>query len=44
LVELESSRYQMDRIRARDETEKFIKRHGKEKCDAMWAHLKRGSK
>ncbi len=39
LVDLSGSRIQMDRIRSRVEMPAFIKRHGKEKCDAMWAHI-----
>ncbi len=30
---------QMDRINARIDIPKFIKEHGKEKCDAMYAEL-----
>lgn len=39
LVDLVSSRNQLTRIAARLDMDKFIKEHGKEKCDAMWAHL-----
>lgn len=39
LIDLTSSRNQMDRIHARFEMPKFIEKHGKAKCDAMWAHL-----
>lgn len=36
-----SSRDQMDRITGRIDIDKFIKEHGKDKCDAMFAALKR---
>lgn len=39
LIELSGSRDQMDRIHSRIEMPKFITKHGKEKCDAMWAFL-----
>lgn len=39
LIDGQSSRNQMTRIVARLEMQSFIKKHGKEKCDAMWAHL-----
>lgn len=39
LSELSGSRHQMDRIDARIEMPKFVEKHGKEKCNAMWAHL-----
>lgn len=39
LLEMTSSIHQMSRINARIDMPKFIKKHGKEKCDAMWAHL-----
>lgn len=42
LVKWSSSRHQMDRINSRIEMPKFIATHGKEKCDAMWAHLGSG--
>jgi hypothetical protein len=39
LVDKVSSRNQIQRIESRFEMPKFIEKHGKEKCDAMWAHL-----
>lgn len=36
-----SSRNQLHRIEARMELPKFIEKHGKEKCDAMFAVLNR---
>jgi hypothetical protein len=39
LADLSGSRNQMDRIYARIDMQKFVKLHGKEKCDAMWVHL-----
>jgi hypothetical protein len=39
LVEMASSQRQMERLHARLNMPKFIAKHGKEKCDAMWAHL-----
>jgi hypothetical protein len=39
LIDGQSSRVQMTRLNARLDLDKFIKAHGKEKCDAMWAHL-----
>lgn len=45
LVDKVSSRNQVTRIQARMvEMPEFIKKHGKEKCDAMWAHLEGDSK
>lgn len=44
LVDMVSSRHQVTRISGRLEMEAFIKVHGKEKCDAMWAHLEGGKK
>lgn len=38
------SAHQVTRISGRMEMNKFIARHGKEKCDAMWAHLEGGAK
>lgn len=32
---------QMERIRARLALKAFIKEHGKEKCDAMWAVIQK---
>jgi hypothetical protein len=40
LTEQLSSRNQLDRIHARLELPKFIKKYGKEKCDTMFAALK----
>lgn len=40
LVELGESCHQMDRINSRLEMPKFIKRVGREKCDAMFEVLK----
>lgn len=40
LVDLAGSRNQMDRITSRVEMPAFIEKHGKPKCDSMWAHLK----
>ncbi len=40
LIDRVSSRNQMTRITARiTDMPAFIAKHGKEKCDAMWAHL-----
>lgn len=39
LIDLQSSRDQIRRICARIDLHAFIATHGKEKCDAMWAHL-----
>lgn len=39
LVGMSSSRDQMARIDSRIEMPKFVKLHGKEKCDAMWKHI-----
>jgi hypothetical protein len=39
LADLSGSPRQMDRIESRIEMPKFVKEHGKEKCDAMWKHL-----
>ena len=36
-----SSHDQMTRISARLDLEKFIKKHGKEKCDVMWQEILR---
>ena len=44
LTMLCSSRYQMERIHGRLETEKFIKEHGEEKCRLMFKELKRRDK
>lgn len=39
LVDMNSSRHQMDRISGRLGMHSFIAKHGKEKCDAMWEVL-----
>ena len=39
LVNEVSSIRQLERINARLNMPKFIEKHGKEKCDAMFAHL-----
>ena len=44
LVEAASSSNQMERLRSRFDMPKFIDKHGKEKCDAMFAHLESGGK
>lgn len=41
LTEDMSSRVQMARISARLAMTKFVAKHGKEKCDAMWAEIQR---
>ena len=41
LTMLCSSRYQMERIHGRLETEKFVNEHGEEKCRLMFKELKR---
>ncbi|HLL28561.1 MAG TPA: hypothetical protein VKT73_13035 [Xanthobacteraceae bacterium] len=41
LTWMASSSDQMDRIRARLEMPRFIEKHGKEKCELMFAELKR---
>jgi hypothetical protein len=41
LVLMTESRNQMSRINARFEMPKFIEKHGKEKCDAMFEILKK---
>lgn len=41
LTKKASSFHQLDRIHARLEMPKFIAKHGKEKCDAMFAELQR---
>lgn len=42
LVEMASSRQQMDRISSRIDMPEFIQKHGKDKCDAMFAHIEAG--
>ncbi len=42
LVDDISSQLQMVRIAARMDMTKFVQEHGKEKCDAMFAHLEAG--
>ncbi len=44
LVDGISSSNQVDRISCRLDMHLFIKEHGKEKCDAMFAHLEAGGK
>lgn len=39
LVNGTSSRYQITRIEARLDMDLFVKKHGKEKCDAMFAEI-----
>jgi hypothetical protein len=41
LLDLTSSRNQMDRISGRIDLNAFVGRHGKEKCDAMFAYLEK---
>lgn len=41
LVELCESIRQMDRIKGRLDMRKFVEKHGKEKCDAMFEVLKK---
>ena len=40
LIDKKKSRNQVERIVGRMELNDFVKQHGKEKCDAMWAHMK----
>lgn len=42
LVDSVSSRDQLTRINARIDMDAFIAKHGKGKCDAMFAHLEAG--
>lgn len=44
LIDDVSSRDQMRRISGRIEMNKFVEKHGKEKCDAMFAHLEKKGK
>lgn len=44
LCDATGSRDQVRRIAARLDMDSFISKHGKEKCDAMWAHLESGGK
>lgn len=39
LIDMTSSRDQVQRISGRMDMRKFVDKHGKEKCDAIWAHL-----
>lgn len=41
LCTLASSPNQVHRIKSRTRMPKFIEQHGKEKCDAMFAHLQK---
>lgn len=42
LIDQVSSRNQLERITGRIDMNKFIGKHGKEKCDAMFKHLESG--
>ncbi|MEX6780476.1 hypothetical protein [Pseudomonas aeruginosa] len=42
LVDGVSSLHQLERIDCRLRLSKFVKAHGQEKCDAMFAHLESG--
>jgi hypothetical protein len=42
LVELGESKLQLDRITSRLEMPRFIKKHGEQKCNAMFEVLKKG--
>lgn len=44
LIEKVGSSHQVTRISARFDMDAFVKLHGREKCDAMWAHLEGGVK
>lgn len=44
LVDATGSHDQVERINGRLDMGEFIAKHGKEKCDAMWAHLNCGGK
>lgn len=39
LVDLLNSPDQMDRINGRMDMSKFVKKHGKQKCDAMYGDM-----
>ncbi|HJV75387.1 MAG TPA: hypothetical protein VJ654_14265 [Noviherbaspirillum sp.] len=39
LIDMAESENQLDRIAGRIDLRKFVAKHGKEKCDAMFAHL-----
>lgn len=41
LIDLVSSSNQMNRITGRLEMKNFVSNHGQNKCDEMWAHLKK---
>ena len=44
LIDETGSSNQVKRINGRLDMNKFIAKHGKEKCDAMWNHLENGGK
>lgn len=44
LLDMTASRNQMERISGRLDMAKFVEKHGKEKCDAMFVHLEGGKK
>lgn len=44
LIDESESPNQVRRISGRLDLDSFIKLHGKEKCDAMWAYLEGGAK
>lgn len=44
LIDESESPNQVARIRGRLDLSAFVKLHGKDKCDAMWAHLEAGGK
>lgn len=39
LIDKSESRDQAERVSGRFELRAFIAKHGKEKCDAMWAYM-----
>lgn len=41
IIEANESMNQLDRIAGRLEMSEFVKRHGRAKCDAMFAEIKR---
>lgn len=44
LVNMSASPHQMDRINSRLDMPHFVKKTGREKCQAMWEHLEAGGK
>jgi hypothetical protein len=44
LLNMTASRNQLKRINGRIDMNAFVKKHGKEKCDAMFAHLAKKGK